>query len=157
MKSCAVLVSILLISSWIITAAFSIHFQYQHKVAEPFHSFDFLYDKPWQRFGPYTMGILAGFALNHFKQPPKISKILNLFLWILSVGIMFAIIFGVWEGQLNVKLTSVYVSLGHTGLSWCFFCNRINFHLKNLNFYYSLGSVAVMDNIVLLLGIFWSC
>lgn len=122
--------SVLLISSWIITAAFSIHFQYKHKVAEPFHSFDFLYNKPWQRFGPYTMGILAGYALNHFKQPPKISKILNFILWICSLGILFIIIFGVWEGQLNVKLTSVYVSLGHTG--WFVLKNQ----KKKSNFYF---------------------
>jgi hypothetical protein len=47
---------LLLVSSWVIAINVSIQHNYSHKVADPFESFDFLYDKPWQRFGPYAMG-----------------------------------------------------------------------------------------------------
>lgn len=46
----------LLVFSWITTIFVSLHFKYIHKVSDPFESFDILYDKPWQRFGPYAMG-----------------------------------------------------------------------------------------------------
>uniref|UniRef100_U5EF22 Putative conserved plasma membrane protein n=1 Tax=Corethrella appendiculata TaxID=1370023 RepID=U5EF22_9DIPT len=95
----------------------SLHFNYTHKVAEPFESFDILYDKPWQRSGPYIMGMLTGYIyFKTKKQPPKVPFLLNLFLWILSLGILFAIVFGVWNGELSVIETSLYVSFGH--LAW---------------------------------------
>jgi hypothetical protein len=49
----------LLLLSWIVTIYISLDHGYTHKVADPFESFDFLYDKPWQRFGPYVMGIFS--------------------------------------------------------------------------------------------------
>lgn len=56
----------LLFTSWILSAYFSFENSYTHKVAEPFESFDFLYDKPWQRIGPYTMGKLNLSFYFHF-------------------------------------------------------------------------------------------
>lgn len=47
---------LLLVSSWIVTIYVSLQFKYIHKVSDPFESFDILYDKPYQRFGPYAMG-----------------------------------------------------------------------------------------------------
>lgn len=49
---------LLLIISWIVTICVSLHFEYMHKVADPFESFDYLYKMPYQRFGPYAMGKL---------------------------------------------------------------------------------------------------
>lgn len=55
-KLSAILSTLLLLSSLVITIYVSLHFKYIHKVSEPFESFDILYDKPWQRYGPYAMG-----------------------------------------------------------------------------------------------------
>lgn len=44
--------------SWLLSMYFSLHYRYTHKVADPFESFDILYDKPWQRIGPYIVGKL---------------------------------------------------------------------------------------------------
>lgn len=49
---------LILFLSWIVTIYVSLHFKYTHKVSHPFESFDILYDKPWQRFGPYAFGRL---------------------------------------------------------------------------------------------------
>lgn len=64
----------MLVLSWSVSIYISLHYNYKHKVSgmkaieclllplntffflEPFESFDLLYDKPWQRFGPYVMG-----------------------------------------------------------------------------------------------------
>lgn len=84
-------------------------------MADPFESFDILYDKPWQRMGPYIVGMITGYIIVRKRTAPKVSLLLNVFLWCLSFGILFALIFGVWKGQLSVLATAFYVSMGHTG------------------------------------------
>ncbi|XP_065365687.1 uncharacterized protein LOC135958723 [Calliphora vicina] len=111
-----------LVSSWGVSGVISLRYHYTHKVAKPFESFDFLYDKPWQRVGPYIMGMLAGYIIFKVRTPPKISQRVNNLLWLLSMGLIFLIIFGVWQGELNEVTTAFYVSIGHTafgvGLIW---------------------------------------
>lgn len=60
-------------------------------------------------------GMLAGYILHRVKKPPRVPFLVNLLLWLLSLFILFIIVFGVWNGQLSVFMTSFYVSLGHTG------------------------------------------
>lgn len=55
-KATALIVLTFLITSWGVSGVVSIQHNYTHKVADPFESFDFLYDKPWQRVGTYIMG-----------------------------------------------------------------------------------------------------
>uniref|UniRef100_A0A8D8FJ14 Nose resistant to fluoxetine protein 6 n=1 Tax=Culex pipiens TaxID=7175 RepID=A0A8D8FJ14_CULPI len=114
MKTSVFLLALITLCSWITSIYFSILHNYSYKVAEPFGSFDILYDKPWQRITPYIMGMLTGYIIYFKKTPPKVSGIVNLLLWITSVSIIFGLIFGVWDGQLSVPATAVYVSLGHT-------------------------------------------
>lgn len=59
--------------------------------------------------------MIAGYILNRFKSPPKVSPFINLILWAMSLCIMFLLVFGVWNGSLNPTWTAIYVSLGHTG------------------------------------------
>lgn len=63
----------------------------------------------------YLTGMAAGYILNRFKLPPKVSPFINLILWAMSLCIMFLLVFGVWNGSLNQTWTAIYVSLGHTG------------------------------------------
>lgn len=118
-KVCATTLLCLLFTSWIITALFSLHFNYIHKVSQPFESFDFLYDKPWQRLGPYIIGMITGYIYFTVKTPPKISSFTNTVLWFLSLTVLSSVVFGTWDGSINVLATAFYVSLGHTawGLS----------------------------------------
>lgn len=46
----------LLCASWGMSAFMTMHYNYKLKVSEPFESFEFLYDKPWLRLGPYVLG-----------------------------------------------------------------------------------------------------
>lgn len=60
--------------------------------------------------------MLAGYILYRFKAPPPaITPFINCVLWAMSMCIMFLLVFGVWNGTLNVIWTAIYVSLGHTG------------------------------------------
>ncbi|XP_058115861.1 O-acyltransferase like protein [Anopheles ziemanni] len=100
--------------SWLLSIYFSLHYRYTHKVAEPFESFDILYDKPWQRIGPYIVGMITGYILYRRPTGPRIVPPVRLLLWTLSTGTMIALIFGVWNGELSVHWTAWYVSVGHT-------------------------------------------
>lgn len=121
-KAVALALIIFLISSWSIAGIISLQHQYTHKVALPFESFDFLYDKPWQRVGPYIVGMFAGYALYKIKKPPQISRRVNLSLWAVSLGILLLVVLGVWDGELSAVNTAFYVGVGHTafgcGLIW---------------------------------------
>ncbi|XP_053661200.1 O-acyltransferase like protein [Anopheles marshallii] len=100
--------------SWLLSIYFSLHYRYTHKVADPFESFDILYDKPWQRIGPYIVGMITGYILHRRPNAPRIVPPLRLLLWTISTGILIALIFGVWNGELSVHWTACYVSVGHT-------------------------------------------
>uniref|UniRef100_A0A182W061 Nose resistant-to-fluoxetine protein N-terminal domain-containing protein n=1 Tax=Anopheles minimus TaxID=112268 RepID=A0A182W061_9DIPT len=100
--------------SWLLSIYFSLHYRYTYKVADPFESFDILYDKPWQRIGPYIVGMITGYILHRRPNAPRIVPPLRLLLWTVSTGILIALIFGVWNGELSVHWTAWYVSVGHT-------------------------------------------
>lgn len=120
-KTSAITVIILLLSSWVVAIFVSVHFQYTHKVADPFESFDILYDKPWQRIGPYIVGMITGYIIVRKRTAPNVPMWLNLVLWFLSIALFSIIIFGVWKGELSVPATALYVSLGHTGNIYIYF------------------------------------
>lgn len=60
--------------------------------------------------------MITGYLIFRYKDgPPKVPKMCNIMMWIVSMVTMFFVIFGVWNGTLNVTDTAVYVSLTHTG------------------------------------------
>ncbi|XP_026838898.1 uncharacterized protein LOC6555548 isoform X1 [Drosophila erecta] len=121
-KAVAITLFVFLLSSWSISGIISLTHQYTHKVSLPFESFDFLYDKPWQRVGSYIVGMCAGYVLYKVKTPPLISRRLNLCLWGGSLFVLLIVVFGVWEGHLGTASSAFYVGVAHTafgcGLVW---------------------------------------
>lgn len=61
--------------------------------------------------------MIAGYIINRFKDPPKVSSRINIFMWIVSMITLSFCIFGVWNGELDKTATAFYISLGHTGKS----------------------------------------
>lgn len=59
--------------------------------------------------------MIAGYILYRVKVPPKVPYAMNVMLWAISLFILFIVLFGVSGGKLNLIVTSLYVSLGHTG------------------------------------------
>ena len=63
--------------------------------------------------------MIGGFILSKWAKAPKVSFLLNITLWICSIVVQFLLVFGTWDGTLNVPQTAIYVSVGHAawGLS----------------------------------------
>lgn len=60
--------------------------------------------------------MIAGYLIFRYKnEPPKVPKMCNIIMWIVSMVTMTLVIFGVWNGSLSVTDTAFYVSLTHTG------------------------------------------
>lgn len=60
--------------------------------------------------------MLAGYILNRYKTAPTaITPFINTVLWMMSMGAMLLLVFGVWNGTLSLVWTALYVSLGHSG------------------------------------------
>lgn len=65
---------------------------------------------------PTNTGMFAGYILNRYKSPPAaITPFINIVLWLMSLGLMLLLVFGVWNGTLSLLWTALYVSLGHSG------------------------------------------
>lgn len=63
----------------------------------------------------HLTGMIAGYVLFKYKEPPKVSQTFNLCMWILSVCCMLGAVFCVINGTLTVIQTAFYVSFSHTG------------------------------------------
>lgn len=64
----------------------------------------------------FDTGMAAGYLLDRYKSAPSvITPFINVVLWMMSLGIMLLLVFGVWNGTLNLFWTALYVSLGHSG------------------------------------------
>jgi hypothetical protein len=97
--------------------------------------------------------MITGYIYQRVKVPPKVPFAVNIALWSISLFILFVIIFGVEDGQLNVAVTSLYVSLGHTGncCSFDHFQTIFTHDLYLFNFFISMGIRTHMDHAVMLL------
>jgi peptidoglycan/LPS O-acetylase OafA/YrhL len=107
-----------LVSSWVISATLSLTHAYKYKLILPLEAFDYLYEKPWNRVGAYIIGMLTGGIFNHYRTPPKISRTLNLALWVVSLVLLFGLVFGFWIQEMPVIMTALVVSLGRTVWSY---------------------------------------
>ncbi|XP_020277996.1 nose resistant to fluoxetine protein 6-like [Pseudomyrmex gracilis] len=114
LKTVAVVVSLLIVSSWFTTFSVAYSNDYVARIQEPFALFDELYDKPWLRAGPYFIGTITGYILFKTKCQLKLPVGAKLIGWILSATIMFSVVYGLYPGNLTVLVSSVYAALGHT-------------------------------------------
>ncbi|XP_011632801.1 nose resistant to fluoxetine protein 6 [Pogonomyrmex barbatus] len=113
-KTAVTIVSLLIVSSWFTTFSIAYSNDYIARIQEPFALFDELYDKPWLRAGPYFIGTISGYILFKTKCQLKLPMGIKLIGWMLSVAIMFSVVYGLYPGNLTVMVSSVYAALGHT-------------------------------------------
>ncbi|XP_057340254.1 nose resistant to fluoxetine protein 6-like [Microplitis mediator] len=113
-KAVSVAVVLLIVSSWFTTFTVAYTNDYIARIQEPFALFDELYDKPWLRAGPYFVGTITGWLLfktNCKLHTPGWVKFIG---WIISSGIMMAVVYGLYPGDMTVTVSSAYAALGHT-------------------------------------------
>lgn len=72
--------------------------------------------------------MVAGYLLTRYKAAPiKITPAINFVGWTVSLGMMFLLVFGIWNGTLSLLWTALYVSVGHTGTHGLYHFNRRRF------------------------------
>lgn len=106
-----------MVASWIVTFTIAMKYEYTIRVEEPFALFDQLYDKPWMRIGPYLVGMMAGYLLFKVNSRVKFSKFFVPIGWILAVGCLISLVYGVGRKGLVVPLSAIYVSKNFNSMS----------------------------------------
>ncbi|KAJ4432079.1 hypothetical protein ANN_20693, partial [Periplaneta americana] len=118
----AVLTCIFLVSSWVTTAFIAYNNKHIPGVDDPLAQFDKIYDKPWTRLGPYLVGMMVGWILYKTDCKIKMSKMAVVAGWLLSIGCLLALVYGLYDTQLHPIVAAAYSSLSHTAwalsLSW---------------------------------------
>ncbi|KAL3277718.1 hypothetical protein HHI36_013061 [Cryptolaemus montrouzieri] len=119
LKIAATLIGVFMITSWITTFIIAMKYDYVARVEEPFTLFDQLYDKPWMRIGPYLVGMVIGYYLFKVDCKIRLSYLVVVFGWVLSLGCLAGLVYGLGREGLVVPASAFYASLGHTawGLS----------------------------------------
>ncbi|XP_063906945.1 nose resistant to fluoxetine protein 6-like isoform X2 [Zophobas morio] len=122
LKFAAVALGVFMVASWVLTFIIAMKYEYTIRVEEPFALFDQLYDKPWMRIGPYFVGMIAGYFLFKVNCQVKLAAVWVVVGWILSLGCLFSLVYGVGRQGLVVPTSAFYASLGHTAwgvaLAW---------------------------------------
>ncbi|KAF5270965.1 hypothetical protein FQA39_LY08268 [Lamprigera yunnana] len=112
-------VVVFLLSSWIVVFLMAMEYKYVARIEEPFALFDELYDKPWLRIGPYLIGMATAYVLLKLNYKLVLPKIVVLLAWIVSLGGLLCLVYGLGREGLVVPLSAVYASLGHTAWALC--------------------------------------
>ncbi|XP_050296587.1 nose resistant to fluoxetine protein 6 isoform X2 [Anthonomus grandis grandis] len=121
-KSAAALLVIFSASSWLTTGYIAYSNSHVPGSDDPLALFDKIYDKPWTRLGPYLIGMCVGWLL--FKKDCRIpmSKITITIGWLSSLGLLLALVYGLYEANLSPVAGAAYSSLSHSawaiGLAW---------------------------------------
>ncbi|XP_072384024.1 nose resistant to fluoxetine protein 6-like [Diabrotica undecimpunctata] len=118
-KLAGVAIALLMTASWITTFIIAMKWNYVARVEEPFALFDQLYDKPWLRIGPYLIGMVVGYYLFKVDCKQKFPAIVVTIGWILSLGCLGCLVYGLGREGLAVPTSAFYAALGHSawGLS----------------------------------------
>jgi len=91
------LTGILIASSVAITSALTYHYGWGavDQGSSEKNYMQWLYIKPWHRFGPYVIGILLGYILHSTKSRPfKMSKVANAWGWGIAIATGLAVVYG---------------------------------------------------------------
>ncbi|KAL1488430.1 hypothetical protein ABEB36_014903 [Hypothenemus hampei] len=121
-KTAAALLLLFSASSWLTTGYIAYSNSHMPGADDPLALFDKIYDKPWTRLGPYMVGMCVGWLL--FKKDCRIpmTKLTVTIGWISSVGLLLALVYGLYDIQLSPLAGAAYSSLSHTawalGLAW---------------------------------------
>ncbi|PNF31216.1 hypothetical protein B7P43_G14861 [Cryptotermes secundus] len=115
----AVLTIIFLISSWFTTAFIAYNNRHNPSVDDPLALFDKIYDKPWTRLGPYLVGMIVGWILYKTDCKLKMSKVAVALGWMLCIGCLTALVYGLYDTHLDRIPAAAYSSLSHTAWAIC--------------------------------------
>ncbi|XP_076285972.1 nose resistant to fluoxetine protein 6-like [Lasioglossum baleicum] len=114
LPAAAILTTIILIVSWIVTGTIAWHTEHVPSIADPFAHYDSLYDKPWVRVGPYLLGMVAGWYLYKSNCSLKMPKMVAFACWVLSFFVMLSIVYGLHGSSYGPFMSVAYTALSHS-------------------------------------------
>ncbi|KAL8567086.1 hypothetical protein ACOMHN_027513 [Nucella lapillus] len=87
------------------------------------NQFSYFYVKPWNRMGPYVIGLMAGYVLSRCECKLRINKFLNLFLWLSAAGTAMGVLYGLFHASkghpLTVEVAAFYSAVHRTVWGAC--------------------------------------
>ncbi|XP_046399529.1 nose resistant to fluoxetine protein 6-like [Ischnura elegans] len=116
------MVVVFMLSAWSTTAVITIYTEHTPTTQDPFAHYDELYDKPWTRIGPYLIGMCLGWVLFKTKCKINFKKWVLTVGWVVSMTILFLVIYSLYFFEFGPAASAVYVSLSHSAwalaLAW---------------------------------------
>ncbi|KAF4525832.1 hypothetical protein B566_EDAN013934 [Ephemera danica] len=112
---------LILVASWIATAAISFSIGNVPSVQNPFGSFELIYSKPWSHLGAVWVGLYTGWMVQ--RGSFKVGKIGLILGWTTSIsGLLFTLFVVHWGEVFNVTNGAAYEALKSTvwasGFAW---------------------------------------
>ncbi|XP_060525313.1 nose resistant to fluoxetine protein 6 isoform X2 [Cylas formicarius] len=121
-KAAAWMLLVFMLSSWATTGYIAYSNSHMPGSDDPLALFDKIYDKPWTRFGPYLIGMCVGWYLFKKNCRIRMSKVVVVIGWILSIGCLISLVYGLYDVKLSPIIAAAYSSLSHSawafGLAW---------------------------------------
>lgn len=98
---------------------------------EQYVKLDAIYDFPWNRIGPYLIGVVTGYILTvKLEGKLNVKKPYLILMWIIFPMINLWIVFTLYGRQVSVEFSAVYMGISRTlwgfGLGWLFIACATN-------------------------------
>ncbi|KYN18520.1 Nose resistant to fluoxetine protein 6 [Trachymyrmex cornetzi] len=117
-----VILSTILIASVILSGYISYIYEFVPTFDEQYRLKDVLYFPPWIRIGPYIIGMITGYIIRRFNKKIALKKNVVILYWILGAACNILVLFGLYNRQISVLSTAIYVALSRTvwaiGIAW---------------------------------------
>ncbi|KAK5649569.1 hypothetical protein RI129_000598 [Pyrocoelia pectoralis] len=122
-KTAVALLVICVVISISITGYSSYAIGYIPSMDEQFAQLDAIYDFPWNRIGPYLIGVVTGYILTiKLEGKLNLKKPYLILMWIIFPLINLWIVFSIYGRQMSVEYSAVYMGISRTlwgfGLGW---------------------------------------
>ncbi|KAL6448083.1 hypothetical protein ACFW04_000249 [Cataglyphis niger] len=112
----------LLIGSIVLSGYISYIYEYVPILSEMYKLLDVLYYPPWVRIGPYIIGIIAAYILIRLNKKMTMKRSTLILCWCLGSSCNIFVLFGLYNRNISVLSTAVYVALSRTiwaiGIAW---------------------------------------
>ncbi|XP_039315271.1 nose resistant to fluoxetine protein 6 isoform X2 [Solenopsis invicta] len=114
--------SMLLIGSILLSGYISYSNEYVPTIDEYDRLSNSLYFPPWVRIGPYIIGMITGYIIVRLNKKLNLKQNTVILFWIFGAACNISILFGLYNRNISILSTAIYVALSRTvwaiGIAW---------------------------------------